>query len=150
MSFDITFQITELFFDRAAVQERVGKQRNRALMTAGAYSGEPNVRTVLFFLDPSTDSMVAGPVKLNAAKRLKSNRSTVPELMEFGGEAEVLELSPDRGKTWITLDESRKAKYRGTRFRSRMRKATFAAHPYMSVALDQALPDVPEHFRDLI
>jgi len=172
---DITYSVTDFFFDQAAVIEKVGKARNRALLVSGAYirrkgrdllrrgkkpakpgqppkvhSGEPNLKTILFFLDPATDSMVVGSVKLNTSRRLKSNRSTAAELMEKGGASEITELSPDGGKTWIDRSEATKAAYRGKRMRSRKRMATFTAHPYMRIALEQALPSIPEKFRDLI
>jgi len=142
---EITFNVTELFFDRAAVQERVGKGRSRAMKVIGAYirrtardlqrrskrksadpgqppkahSPEPNLRTVLFFLDPATDSMVAGPPKLNA--KLKSDADTVPQLMEQGGQAEIAEYSPDGGKTWMPFSETTKVKHRGKRLIRRNR-----------------------------
>lgn len=171
----ITYEVKDWFIDRAAVAERVGKLRQKALMVSGAYiqrkakdllrSGkkpakpgqppkkhnpEPNLRSILFFLDPATDSMVVGPIKFNSKGLRNSNRQTVPELMEKGGTAEIIEYTPDGGDTWLNATDLASPKYRGKKVRSRRRQATYAAHPFMSVALEKALPKVPEHLRDLL
>lgn len=173
---EITYAVKDFFFDRAAVMEKVGAKRNKALLTAGAYirrkardllrrgkkpakpgsppkihsDNEPGLKTILFALDPATDSMVVGPIKFNSRGLRKSNRETIPEIQEFGGTAEVIEYTPDEGETWLTLDELRANKYSRSKVRSRTRQATYAAHPFMSVALERALPKIPEQFRDLI
>lgn len=170
----VTFNVKEYFFDRAEVQARAGKMRAAALKVAGSYirrkardllrrgkkaakpgkppkvhSSEPNLRTVLYFLDPSSDSMVVGPVGLNRRPK-QSDADTVPQLLEFGGRGEVTEYSADGGSTWIDGDERRKARYRGKFLERRKRQAQFAAHPFMSVAMEKALPSIPEKFRDLL
>jgi hypothetical protein len=175
---DVTYACKEYFLDRAAVLARAGKMRARALGMGGAYirrkardllrkgkkpaqpgkppkthGSEPNVRTILFAMDPATDTMLIGPVKLNSAKRLRaSNRLTVPELLEQGGTAEVDQYSPD-GQEWMTLDLAvkyrKRKKFRGP-FQRRKKAAKYSAHPFMAPALAEALPKIPEHFRDLL
>lgn len=174
----MTLELTtaaEWFFDKAAVLDRIGPKRNKALLVIGAFirrkardlqrrskksaapgepprrhSPEPNLATVLFALDPSTDSLVAGSVGLSNRKLKNASRDTLPGLMEFGGEAEVTERSTDRGETWITVDASRKGEHKGKPYFERRVRKKFRGNPYMSVALERALPTVPAKFRDLI
>jgi len=173
---EVTMQAKDWFFDRAEVLRRVGEKRNNALLVSGAFisrkakdlirSGKgsakpgsppkkhqkqsPNLESILFALDPATDSMVVGPIKFNSRGLRKSDRETVPEILEFGGTAEITEYTPDEGKTWMPASDLSKPKYAGKTVRSRRRQATYAAHPFMSVALEKALPKIPEKFRDLI
>jgi hypothetical protein len=173
---DITYSVTDWFFDRAAVMERAGKMRVKAMSTAGAFTrtkardlirrgkksaepgkppkthtGDPNLETVFFAYDPATGTVVVGSVLLNSSKKLrKADRQTIPELMEQGGQAEIIEFSADNGDTFGPWGTVQKARARGTRIIPRKRVATYAPHPYMQPALDLAMPDVPKELRDLL
>lgn len=175
---EITYKITDWFIDRANVLEKVGKARQKALMTAGAYirraardrlkrskksappgesprrhSPDPNLATILFALDPSTDSMVIGPVKLNAKKPLRnSSAETLPQLLEHGGTAEITEYSLT-GAEWMPLPAAVKAKEKRRqpeRLLKRRTRQVQYSNPFMGPALQAALPDIPAKFRDLI
>jgi hypothetical protein len=172
---EVTFAMKDWFLDRDMVAKKIGAARQKALLVSGAFirraardllragkkpaqdgrppkvhSPEPNIKTILFALDPATDSMIVGPVKLNSRGVKNSNRETVPQLLEQGGTAEVIEYTPDGGKTWMPASDLARPKYRGKPVKSRRRQATYKPHPFMSVALEKALPKIPEHFRDLI
>ena len=172
---EITYKLTDWFIDRANVAEKVGKARQRALMVAGAYirraardslrrskksaapgdpprrhSSEPNLATILFALDPSTGTMIIGPVGLN--QRLNNaTADTLPELLEHEGEQDVDQFSPD-GDNWMPLPAAVKAKERrkSTRPLERRTKRVRYSNPFMAPALKKALPSIPAHFRDMI
>lgn len=173
----VTINVKDWFLDRAAVAERVGKLRQRALMVAGSYirraardllrpakksadpgqpprihSREPNLKTIFFFLDPQTNSMVAGPLKFgNTTPPRNSNRDTTPELQEYGGTAEVTEYALDGEADWLPYSQAKKAaKKAGKTLRSRKRQAVYAEHPFMRAALAAAMPTIPQKFRDLL
>lgn len=175
-SFEITLDAKDWFFNKAEVLRRVGERRNKALLVAGAFisrkakdlirsgkksaapgkppkkhkKGSPNLETILFALDPATDSMIVGPIKFNSRGLRKSDRETVPEILEFGGTAEITEHQPEGETKWMPWSDLAKPKYAGKKVRSRRRQATYAPHPFMSMALEKALPEIPEQFRDLI
>ncbi len=69
-----------------------------------------NLRFILFGLDTDWESVVIGPVGLPNKRLRGSNRQTVPELMEFGGTAQV----------------GRKKK-----------RGRYAKHPFMGPSLDE-------------
>lgn len=170
----ITYQMKDWFFDRAAVAARVGKLRQKALLVSGAYiqrkakdllrsgkkpakPGKPpkihtdgkGLRDILFALDPATDSMVVGPVKLNQVQQswIDYRSKTVPEIMEFGDVLNVREMRKIGAETWRRRDLRRNPREDEE---YRVRRAIYRPHPFMSVALKKALPKVPEHLRDLL
>jgi hypothetical protein len=172
---EITFAAKDWFFDRAEVLRRVGEKRNKALLVAGAFirrkardllrkgkksaqagkppkihsDQEPNLKTILFALDPATDSMVVGPVKLNQVQQswIDFGSRTVPQIMEFGDVINVREQRKKGTKEWRRRD----LRFNPTEDREyRVRRAIYKPHPFMSVALEKALPKIPEQFRDLI
>lgn len=170
----ITYAVKDWFLDRAAIADKLGRARQRALLKAGAYvrraardllrrgkkssqpgrpphvhAGEPNLKTILFAYDPAAEAVVVGPVLLNSAKA-RGLDGTLPQLMEQGGEAEVTEFSVDAGQTWLTLEQRQRPANQGKRAIRRRRRARFAAHPFMAPAEAAALPKIPEQFRDLI
>lgn len=173
----ITYAVKDWFLDRERVKARMDRARRRALMLGGSYTRraardqlrrgkssatagqppkihsrfEPHLKTILFALDPATDSVVVGPVLLNAKGLRGSNRRTIPELLEHGGTAAITEYSLIGSDDWRPLDAARKA--RGTQrrpLRRRTRTATYGGNPFMAPALARALPDIPEQFRDLL
>lgn len=174
-SLEITFAARDWFFDRAAVLDRIGAKRNKALLVAGAFirrkardllrkgkksaqagkppkihsDQEPNLKTILFALDPATDSLVVGPVKLNQVQQswIDFGNRTVPQIMEFGDVVNVREMRKKGAKEWRRRDLRRNPREDEE---YRVRRAIYRPHPFMSVALELALPKVPEKFRDLI
>ena len=143
----VGFQSKQMFFDRQAVIDAVGKASARNLSKAGAFvrrgarsslrrrkrvslpgtppsvhSRDPvaSLKNIWFVFDPSSRSVVVGPVKLNGPVRLRgSNRSTIPALQELGGVAVVSE---------------------GPKRRGRQRLATYPKRPFMGPAMQRELP----------
>lgn len=120
ISFQITYNARDLFFDRSAVIKSMSKPRRKILSKAGAFvrtaarsslrrrkgpsspgsppsvhapSGErASLKTILFAYDVQNDSVVVGPVKLNQVNfKTDGGRISIPALHEFGGELGIRE-----------------------------------------------------------
>jgi hypothetical protein len=141
--FGFTFKVKNLFFDRPAVINAVGRARASSLARVGAYirivarrsmrrrraiaePGKPpsahagDLKEKIYFAyDSSSESVVAGPVKFK--------EGIVPGLLEFGGEVARHEKT-----------KSRTLHYRG--------------NPYMGAALDTAIDEgkIPSYWADSI
>lgn len=143
----VGFQSKQMFFDRQAVIDAVGKANAKNLSKAGAFirrsarsslrrrkrasvPGSPpsvhsrdpvaSLKNIWFVFDPQSRSVIVGPLKLNGPVRLHgSNRTTVPALQELGGVAVISE---------------------GPRRRRRERLATYPKRPFMGPALQRELP----------
>lgn len=198
----ITMAVKDAFFDRAAVIKRMDAARVKALAKCGAFvrrtartlvrrrkrtsrpreppsthSEEPNLRTVLFFYDHSSDSMVVGPVKLNQVEEswIDVKNTTVPAILEHGDRVTVHEWrfvnlaakddswdqnasSQKFGLQWRRRDKrwknaSRKRRGRmlsnlGTQTRTRL--VSIKARPFMGPALKANIPKFPETFRNSV
>lgn len=145
----VQFKMKRFFFDRAYVQNVLGKESAKALGKAGAFvqrrarsslrrrkktsaPGTPpsahsgdNVATlknIWFALDPRSLSVVVGPLKLNHL--VDNSAGTVPALHEFGGTARL------RGRV-----------RRGQK--PRLRTARYPARPFMGPALEAEAPKFP-------
>lgn len=160
-SFNLTYSVRKVFFDRAAVRNAVDRADRIALSRIGAFvrrrartslrrrkktsspgqppsvhaSGRDSLKTILFGYEASRHSVVVGPVKLNQASRTSSGRMTIPQLHEFGGTAQIEE---ERSRftppgMWFSRDRRRRARP-GQRFRTR--QAIYPARPFMGPALD--------------
>jgi len=161
--FEVEFSIRDMFFDRAAVQNRLDKAEQRELSRIGAFvrkrarsilrrrkrvsrAGEPpsvhskdnraSLKNVLFGYDPKIHGVAIGPIKLNQLNLTDTGRVTIPALMEFGGHVNIHEEQfrnmRDRTK-WFRRD----FRYRKRDLmRYRVRRATYAARPFMQPALD--------------
>lgn len=140
-----SMKVTALFFDRPKVRRAVDRAKRRALSKAGAFvrqrartsmrrrrgsapPGQPphahegSLRRLLFFAyDPSADSVVVGPVKLNKP-------GEAPSVLEFGGRATI---------------ERRRTRKSGRRVVER-RRVRVEARPYMGPALRKELPNIPK------
>jgi hypothetical protein len=103
-SIDMVIRLREMFFDRQAVVEAVGRANAKVLSKAGAYiqrrakssirkrkrvskPGEPpsshvgTLRNLIYFsFDPPSRSVVVGPTPLGAV-------GVVPPVLEYGGQA---------------------------------------------------------------
>jgi hypothetical protein len=143
----VGFQSKQMFFDRQAVIDAVGKANARNLSRAGSFirrgarsslrrrkrvslpdtppsvhSRDPvaSLKNIWFVFDPQSRSVIVGPVKLNGSVRLSgSNRTTVPALQELGGVAVVTD---------------------GPKRRGRKRLATYPKRPFMGPAMQRELP----------
>lgn len=140
----VGFDKQRYFFDRQLVIDAIGKANVKNLSKAGAFirrgarsslrrrkrpssAGEPpsvhtrhptaTLKNIWFVFDPSTRSVLVGPVKLNGSRLRGSDRDTVPELLELGGVAMV-----------------------GGRKSQPRRKARYAKRPFMGPALERELP----------
>ncbi len=133
----ITFEIKNLFFDRAVVTRAVDKAKRGVLSKAGAFirtTAKRSIRTrkgaappgkpphshkgtlkrlIYFGYDKSSDSVIVGPVGFP--------RSRAPNVLEFGGKV------------------TRVRRRRGTRVRE---KATYESRPYMGPALEKERPQL--------
>lgn len=158
-AFDITLKVTQTFFDRKSVIDRISKARRKVLSKAGAFvrkrsrsllrrrkkpsaAGQPpsvhskdsvaTLKNILFAYEEARDSVVIGPVKLNQVNDVDGGRMTVPELMEQGGVSKILEVSRNGGRTWRRFDQRRNVR-EGETFRRR--SATYKPRPFMGPAL---------------
>ena len=140
----VGFNQKQMFFDRQAVIDVVGRANAKNLSRAGSFirrsarsslrrrkrvsePGQPpsvhtqdrvaTLKNIWFVFERGRASVVVGPLLLNGSTLRGSNRSTVPELHELGGSAVL---------------ESRKKK--------RRRRARYAARPFMGPAMKRELP----------
>ena len=140
----VGFNQKQLFFDRQAVIDAVGRANAKNLSRAGSFirraarsslrkrkrvsePGQPpsvhtqdrvaTLKNIWFVFERRRASVVVGPLRLNGSTLRGSNRSTVPELHELGGSAVL---------------ESRKKK--------RRRRVRYAARPFMGPAMKRELP----------
>jgi len=147
-SFALTIKATADFFEADKILEKAGKEKARARKKAGAFvrrtarqklsrkgktpakrgapprlrSPEPNLKTIYFVDDPTTDSLVVGPVLL----RSSDTDPAVPGALEEG--------------------ETIRTKSRGGRVVIRRLKP----HPFMGPSLDDNVSKYPDLFKDLI
>ncbi|MGN6547718.1 MAG: hypothetical protein ACTHK7_21900 [Aureliella sp.] len=118
--------------------------RGRFAKSGSARPGQPPIvrsrnqfatlRNIQFGLGDDGQSVLIGPLLVSqAAKRLRSNRATVPELMEFGGWALIDEFRIVDGRKgfWYAGRSSNPLAVH------RKRRASYAPHPFMSVALER-------------
>ena len=140
----VGFNQKQMFFDRQAVIDAVGRANARNLSRAGSFirraarsslrkrkrvsePGQPpsvhtqdrvaTLKNIWFVFERRRASVVVGPLRLNGSTLQGSNRATVPELHELGGSAVL---------------ESRKTK--------RRRRARYAPRPFMGPAIKRELP----------
>ena len=140
----VGFNQKQMFFDRQAVIDVVGRANAKNLSRAGSFirrsarsslrrrkrvsePGQPpsvhtqdrvaTLKNIWFVFERRRTSVVVGPLRLNGSTLRGSDRSTVPELHELGGSAVLV---------------SRKKK--------RRRRARYAARPFMGPAMKRELP----------
>lgn len=90
----------------------------------------PNLRTIFFVYDASKKSVFVGPLKLQKAAR--NGTSDVPGVLESGGVAEIIESQYRAGERWYPGVPKR----RGPNVKTRKRRASYQARPFMGPALD--------------
>jgi hypothetical protein len=111
--FAITMRMKDVFFDRAAIKNRMTKANRKPLSKAGAFirrrarsslrrrkkrsePGQPpsvhtsdrvaTLKNILFAYEPQAETLVVGPVRLNRQAVLgpQLDSATVPQVHEFG------------------------------------------------------------------
>lgn len=116
----ITMRMKDMFFDRAAVQNRMTAANRKALSRAGAFirrrarsrlrrrknpsapgqspsvhstSNVATLKNILFAYEPRRESLVVGPVALHQinATGFDLRSQTVPQIHEFGGAVSIRE-----------------------------------------------------------
>jgi len=164
--FAITMRMKDVFFDRAAVKNRMTKANCKALSKAGAFirrrarsslrrrkkpspPGQPpsvhtndrvaTLKNILFAYDPHSESLVVGPVKLNQKALLGPQLAgaTVPQIHEFGARVKIREVKVGRG--WRTG----KRRVRPGQ-PVRVRAAVYAERPFMGPALEAEKDHIPD------
>lgn len=162
--YTVEFSIRDMFFDRLAVQQRLDRAEVRELSKIGAFirrrartkilrrrkrvsaPGEPpsvhttdsraSLKNILFGYDRGEHSVAIGPVRLNQVNLTDTGRVSIASLMEFGGHVNIHE------EQWRNTKDSAKWFRRDFRFsrspwkQYRIRRATYAARPYMAPALE--------------
>lgn len=165
--FNIHASAKDLFFDRARVINAISAENHKRLSKAGAFirqrartailrrrkrvskPGEPpsvrsrdsfaNLRNILFFLSKDWESVVIGPRVVPSARLKRSNRRTVPELLEKGGTSMVTKTrltgggSSSNEGVWLYGDR------KGERWKDAEKlhyMARYQPRPFMGPALD--------------
>lgn len=164
--FTVDFSIKNFFFDRERVQDALTRSEKKVMSRIGAYirtrarsslrrrkavsvpGQTPSVhsrdkfaslKNILFGYEPNRHTVVVGPVRFNGAKLTAGK--TVPELMEFGGSARILEMR-FKGNAWRYPSHwfraNPKRPIRPSQ-ETRIRRVRYAARPFMAPALDEEI-----------
>jgi hypothetical protein len=157
----VDISMKEFFFDRSKVLAHTGKVNARRLSRAGAFirrramtkilqrrkgtsqpGRPPNVhaksgsfaslKTILFHLDATDESVVIGPVKLNQREHQSGSFTTVPQRLEFGGIGLIHEERFYGSGRWRRRDWRRRV---NPNKEYRVRRARYAKRPFMGPAL---------------
>lgn len=165
--FNIHASAKDLFFDRARVINAISAENHKRLAKAGAFirrrartailrrrkrtsrPGEPpsvysrdtfaTLRNILFFLSKDWESVVVGPRVVPSRRLRRSNRRTVPELLEKGGVSMVTKTLVSGGgksglpEAWVYGDR-RSGKLKGAETMQYM--AQYEPRPFMGPALE--------------
>lgn len=172
----VSLSVKKQFFDRAGVIAAVGKARAKNLSKAGAFvrtaarsslrrrkaissPGSPpsvhskspvaTLKNVLFAWDPRSQSVVIGPVGMNAKSVFQGSvqAGVVPRLMEFGGSQGIIERQ-NRDGSWARADLRSRRRLGGVPMRTRT--AQYQPRPFMGPAMNQELPKFPELWRNSV
>lgn len=161
--FTVSYQLKDFFFDRLRVQNALQKAESKNLSRIGAFirttarrrvlrrrkrvsspgeapsvhSKDPvrTLKNILFGLEPSTSSVIVGPVKLNQVNRVGDSVQPVPQILEFGGTVSIHEeqYRNSKSKKWFRRD-LRRALSPDKNYRTRT--ARYLPRPFMAKALD--------------
>lgn len=175
--FAISMRMQRLYFDRPSVIRQIGRKQAKGLNRAGMLTrqrarkllgkkrkrggtskpGKPpyvhtsddrvSLRNVQYYFDPTTTSVIIGPVKLNQVQQswIDSRVLSVPEVLEKGDVLVIREVSTDQGKTWRRRDLRRNARPTD---QFRKRRAIYKPRPWMGPAQRDVAPKVPYLFAD--
>lgn len=137
--FEVTYKLTDFFFDRLKVENRLAAKERRAMSKVGAFvrtdarqsikrrksSSPPDsppsahskdkvatLKNILFGFDPSSHSVVVGPVLLRRSTRKRAfylersrrfvRKSDAKGIKELEGGVWVSDIKPDRSVTAMT------------------------------------------------
>lgn len=136
----LDIRISNMFFDRAELQKKIGKRNAMAMMKAGAYirkraqtrilkrrkkpsaPGQPpnvhakdkkrSLRYITFHFNEDTESLIVGPQKIpnNPQSPTIAAGYTVPQILEFGGTIAIKEEKP-QDTINVTFDWRREGTY---------------------------------------
>jgi hypothetical protein len=165
-SFTIDASCKDYFFDRAKILNRERAANIRRLSKIGAYvrtrgksilrrrkrvsrpSETPSIhsrdsfatiKNILFASDRTWESVVIGPRVVPGSKLKRSNRQTVPELLERGGQSLVtftyVGVSAETPTGWLPGDR-RVGKRKAKRGLIMQKVANYEPRPFMGPALD--------------
>lgn len=170
----MTMESVRLHLDRVNKIEQKG--RKRALMKAGAFvrrrartrilrrrkrssaPGQPpsiharskteSLKAIFFRFEPSTSSVVVGPVKLNGRQETTTGSQTLPSVLEFGGDIVLTQRRIGSGD-WSTITSNAK-KLPGEQ--RRKRRVRIKKRPFMSLALQREVESgtIPPVYRNVI
>jgi hypothetical protein len=173
----VGYKITKMFFNPGTVADAADRKRKGILSKAGAFirraarssirrrkavsapGGPPSahstdsvatIKNILFGWDPSTKSVVVGPVALNIKHSLNGGSlegGTVPQVLEHGGTLGILEIQ-HRDGSWSRADL--RSRRRIAERPQRVRRAHYAARPFMGPALRKELPKFPQLMKNSI
>lgn len=171
------------FFDRAKVLDKVDKATVRNLSKAGAYirrtakglirkvgkkgnaskpGTPPKSRTgvlrdrIVFIYDDARRSVVVGPAGINQTYKQgdgKPTKGTVPEVLEYGGEINVLEYfadTKDGDGAWLPAKSVGYNRNVLKGKQTRLRVVKIEARPYMGPAYQKNEKVVADFWRDSV
>lgn len=163
---EVDYSITKFFFDRLEIENKLATKERRAMSKIGAFirtsartslkrrkatsaAGSPpsvhskdkvaTLKNILFGYDPSSHSVVAGPVGLNQVNQEAAAQASrpVPAIMEHGGTVAIQE------ERWKTINGNGKWYRRDMRRLPsesklyRVRIANYEPRPFMAPALER-------------
>jgi hypothetical protein len=171
----ITFHPGRSFFDPNAVLSVVDRERQGVLSRAGAFvrrdakgsirqgkkpskpGKPPHSHTgeladrIFFAYDAADGAVVIGPEKLNQVYFDGDGQplsGPVPEVLEEGGDIQVLEVWLPRAQKWVRADLRSRRKLAGRK--TRLRRIHIEARPFMGPALAKNRDKFPSLWSDVI
>lgn len=176
-------RIKHMFFDRKAVIDAVDKAKPAVLSKSGAFirtaakssirkrkkpspPGKPPsshtglLRRIFFAWDPSTKTVVVGPVKTNQVffdGQSQPVTGTVPGVLEHGGQIKTMQVLSKRMFTgkyggerdyWVRADLRSRRRLAGRPMR--IKTSRINARPYMGPALKQESPKLPPQWANSV
>lgn len=146
-------------FVRRKARTRVLRRRKRSSPPGSppsVHAKDPTatLKNILYAYDPVTQSVPVGPIKLNQVVGVPGGAKTVPQLLTEGGTAEIEEEARADGRPWSAKTgrwRRRDRRYGPKPWKVyRRRQARYAPRPIMSVALRDALPEIPTAFQGFL
>lgn len=156
----LTYDVKNFFFDRRAVQDRIGiaearnlskigaflRRRARSLLRrrkASAAAGSPpsvhststyaTLKNILFAYNQSMHAVVTGPIKIDTPANKRQGGEPVPSVQEHGGTVQIQEerYVGSKGR-WFQRDMGN---FRRSSKEVRSRHIVVRPHPFMGAAL---------------
>lgn len=143
---------------RAKLAERGQRTQSPAGSPPNCHVQGPSLKTILFAFEPSTESVIVGPVQFNTQNStIAKVQSTTPGLHERGESATIREfrvIPAGENPSSIAWQPVRKkgafvAKF-GARIEQRRRRVKYPKRAFMNPALEKASPKFPELFKNSI